>query len=100
MPTNPFVKGFGGIFAFVRRGGFSAICYAGCYAKCYALKKKEAVKRYRRIRNGWIIFNPSKGNGRCWKEVFEFNGKFYLVVSQWQKFNRERFNNWLNTLEN
>lgn len=47
-----------------------------------------------------VQIKDNKGNGRYWKEVFEFNGKFYLIVSQWQEFNRERFNKWLNTLGN
>lgn len=40
----------------------------------------------------------SKGNSRYWKEVFEFNGKSYLIVSQWQEYNRNRFDKWLNSL--
>lgn len=40
----------------------------------------------------------SKGNSRYWKEVFEFNGRNYLIVSQWQEANRDRFDKWLNSL--
>ena len=39
-----------------------------------------------------------KGNSRYWKEVFEFNGRNYLIVSQWQEANRDRFDKWLNSL--
>lgn len=40
----------------------------------------------------------TKSNARYWKEVFEFNGKKYLIVSQWHEGNRERFENWRNSL--
>lgn len=40
----------------------------------------------------------SKGQNRYWKEFFEFNGKKYLIVSQWSEGNRERFDKWINSL--
>lgn len=40
----------------------------------------------------------SKGRSRYWKEVFEFNGKKYLIVSQWFEINRDRFDKWVNGL--
>ncbi len=39
-----------------------------------------------------------KGYNRYWKEVFEFNGHQYLVVSQWTKSNEERIKKWLDDL--
>lgn len=40
----------------------------------------------------------SKGRNRYWKEIFEFNNKKYLIVSQWCEVNRERFDKWVNSL--
>lgn len=40
----------------------------------------------------------SKGRSRYWKEVFEFNGNKYLIVSQWFEINRDRFDKWINNL--
>lgn len=40
----------------------------------------------------------SKGRSRYWKEIFEFNGKKYLVVSQWFEGSRERFDKWVKSL--
>lgn len=39
-----------------------------------------------------------KGRSRYWKEIFEFNGKKFLIVSQWFEGNRERFDRWINGL--
>lgn len=36
--------------------------------------------------------------GRYWKEVFVFNGKKYLVTSQWYERNREPFDKWIEAL--
>lgn len=41
----------------------------------------------------------TKGYNRYWKEVFRFNNKDYLIVSQWTKSNSERFHNWFNRLQ-
>lgn len=35
-----------------------------------------------------------KGYNRYWREVFEFNGRKFIVVSQWTKHNADRFKNW------
>lgn len=35
------------------------------------------------------------GNYRYWKEVYKFNGKSFLICSQWFEYNRERFEKWL-----
>lgn len=40
----------------------------------------------------------SKGRSRYWKEVFEFNGKKFIVVSQWFEGSRERFDRWHSNL--
>ena len=39
-----------------------------------------------------------KGYNRYWKEVFRFNHKNYLIVSQWTEGNSERFKMWLKDL--
>lgn len=40
----------------------------------------------------------SKGRSRYWKEIFEFNGRKYLIVSQWFEGNRDRFDRWVKSL--
>lgn len=40
----------------------------------------------------------SNGYNRYWKEVFEFNGHQYLIVSQWTKNNEIRIRNWLDEI--
>lgn len=40
----------------------------------------------------------SNGRNRYWKEIFEFNGKKYLIVSQWCEVNRDRFDKWVKNL--
>ena len=39
-----------------------------------------------------------KGYNRYWKEIFRFNHKNYLIVSQWTEGNSERFKMWLKDL--
>lgn len=40
------------------------------------------------------------GNYRYWKDVYYFNGQYFLVCSQWFEYNRERFDKWISKLEN
>ena len=46
-----------------------------------------------------VLTKDSRGYGRYWKEVFEFNGRKFLIVSQWTNSNKDRFYRWYNTLE-
>ena len=38
--------------------------------------------------------------GRCWKEIFEFNGMKFLATSQWYERHREPFARWISRLQN
>ena len=40
----------------------------------------------------------TEGRNRYWKEIFEFNGRKYLIVSQWFECNRDRFDKWVKSL--
>ena len=56
---------------------------------------------FREVRPGADISRltkDAKGYNRYWKEVFRFNHKDYLIVSQWTKGNSDRFKNWLKSL--
>lgn len=44
------------------------------------------------------VIKDKAGYNRYWKDVFDFNGRKYVIVSQWEKRNADRFNNWLNSL--
>lgn len=44
------------------------------------------------------LTKDAKGYNRYWREVFEFNGRKFIVVSQWTKNNADRFYSWLNGL--
>lgn len=46
------------------------------------------------------LMKDSNGYNRYWCEVFEFNGKKFVVVSQWTKNNADRFKTWLYKLPN
>lgn len=37
---------------------------------------------------------------RYWKEVFKFNNRQFLIVSQWHSGNKQRFYEWIKKLEN
>lgn len=55
------------------------------------------------VREGTDISTLSKdesGYNRYWIKPFRFNGKDYLVVSQWQKQHQERFDKWYSALPN
>ena len=39
-----------------------------------------------------------KNRNRYWKEVFAFNGKKFLITSQWFDYHRGRFDKWYNEL--
>lgn len=45
-----------------------------------------------------VQIKDSNNRNRYWKEVFIFNGKKFLITSQWFDYNRERFNKWYNEL--
>lgn len=56
---------------------------------------------FREVKQGVDISTLTKdvkGYNRYWKEIFKFNNKEYLIVSQWTKGNSERFYKWLNGL--
>ena len=40
----------------------------------------------------------SSGQRRYWKTIFTFNGKKYLITSQWFEYNRKSFDKWFNGL--
>ena len=40
----------------------------------------------------------SKENNWYWKETFTINGAEYFVTSQWYNYQRERFDNWLDSI--
>ena len=42
----------------------------------------------------------SSGYYRYWLEIFEFNGRKFLINSQWTKNNSERFHKWFDSLPN
>lgn len=44
------------------------------------------------------LTKDAKGYNRYWREIFEFNGRKFIVVSQWTKYNADRFKKWLNEL--
>lgn len=45
------------------------------------------------------LTKDAKGYNRYWREIFEFNGRKFLIVSQWTNSNKDRFYRWYNTLE-
>lgn len=44
------------------------------------------------------LIKDSNGVNRYWREMFEFNGRKFAIISQWTKNNADRFHNWLNNL--
>lgn len=46
------------------------------------------------------LIKDTKGYNRYWKEIFRFNNKDFIIVSQWTEVNSERFKTWLNSLPN
>lgn len=46
------------------------------------------------------LVKDAKGYNRYWREIFEFNGKKFIIVSQWTKHNADRFKRWFNGLPN
>lgn len=46
----------------------------------------------------YVLTKDIYGYNRYWKEIFRFNDKDYLIVSQWTKNNADRFINWFKGL--
>lgn len=46
----------------------------------------------------YVLTKDIYGYNRYWKEIFRFNDKDYLIVSQWTKSNADRFINWFKGL--
>lgn len=56
---------------------------------------------FREVKQGKDISSQTKdsnGYNRYWKEVFNFNGKEWLIISQWTKGNADRFKSWYKDL--
>lgn len=56
---------------------------------------------FREVKQGVDISTLTKdvkGYNRYWKEIFRFNNKEYLLVSQWTKNNSDRFHKWFSRL--
>jgi len=52
----------------------------------------KEIRNEKQIRK---LTKDAKGYNRYWCEVFEFNGRKFIVVSQWTTHNADRFKSWL-----